>query len=102
MAGFYRITKEGDILLQVKVQPKASRNQVEGLQGDALKVRITAPPSRGAANSQCLRLLAQWLGISPSRLDIVKGTKERNKTVLVKEISEDQFVQILREKGLID
>ena len=48
-----------DVLLPVTVQPRASRNAVAGLHGNALKLLLTAPPVEGAANAACLRLLSR-------------------------------------------
>jgi hypothetical protein len=62
-----------DVLLPVTVQPRASRNAVAGLHGSALKLLLTAPPVEGAANAACLRFLADLLGVSRTRLSIVKG-----------------------------
>ena len=62
-----------DVLLPVVVQPRASRNAVAGLHGNALKLLLTAPPVEGAANDACLRFLADLLGVSRSRLSIIRG-----------------------------
>jgi uncharacterized protein (TIGR00251 family) len=62
-----------DVLLPVTVQPRASRNAVAGLHGNALKLLLTAPPVEGAANAACLRLLTDLLGVSRARLSIIRG-----------------------------
>lgn len=72
--------REGDILwLLVRVQPRASREQVVGPQGDRLKVRVTAPPVEGAANERVLRLLARELGVPVSQVAVVAGQGSRDK-----------------------
>jgi uncharacterized protein (TIGR00251 family) len=78
-----------DVLLPVAVQPRASRNAVTGLHGSALKILLTAPPVKGAANDACLRFLADLLGLSRARLSIVKGTKARQKLIRITDISID-------------
>jgi len=78
-----------DVLLPVTVQPRASRNMVAGLHGDALKLLLTAPPVDGAANAACLRFLAELLGINRARLSIFKGTKARHKLIRITEMSAD-------------
>lgn len=78
-----------DVLLPVTVQPRASRNMVAGLYGDALKLLLTAPPVDGAANTACLRFLAELLGISRARLSILKGAKTRHKLIRITEMSVD-------------
>jgi uncharacterized protein (TIGR00251 family) len=85
-----------DVLLPVAVQPRASRNMVAGLHGNALKHLLTAPPVDGAANTACLRFLAELLGVSRARLSIIKGTKGRQKLICITEMSADTLRQRLR------
>jgi hypothetical protein len=80
---FYRETGDG-IVVNVFVQPRASRNQVAGLHGEALKLRLTAPPVEGAANKMCIVFLADLLGVPKSTLEIVAGHSNRSKQVLVR------------------
>lgn len=76
--------REGDALVLVlRVQPRASRDEVAGPQGDRLKVRITAPPVAGAANAHLVRFLAAELGVAPSRVEVVAGHAGREKRVRV-------------------
>jgi uncharacterized protein (TIGR00251 family) len=70
----------------VRVTPRSSRNAVE-LDGDIIKVRVTAPPAEGQANEAVLKTLAKALGIAPSRLSIVKGEISRDKTIQVQTLS---------------
>ncbi|MCD6339633.1 MAG: YggU family protein [Verrucomicrobia bacterium] len=74
-------TPEG-VLLRVRVQPRASREETVGLQDGRLKVRVTAPPAENAANEALLRFLAKKLGCARGRISLVKGAKGRAKTVL--------------------
>ena len=71
------------VLLSVKVQPRASRNEVAGVHVDALKIRLTAPPVEGAANAMCVQFLAQCLGLPRSRLEIISGFSSRNKQLRI-------------------
>jgi uncharacterized protein (TIGR00251 family) len=73
------------------VQPRSSKNIICGLQGDSLKIRLTAPPVDGAANKMCVKLLAKILGINLSKITITKGQKGRNKIFLIKGITESEF-----------
>ncbi len=75
--------KDGGVVFAVFVQPKASRNQVAGLHGDALKIRLTAPPVEGAANKACTQFLAKTLGVPKSAVEIVSGHASRNKKILI-------------------
>jgi len=71
--------------LNLWVQPRASRSEVAGFQGEFLRVRVTAPPEGGQANRLCCRLLAETLGIAPSRIEIVSGHSTRKKRVRVQD-----------------
>lgn len=73
----------GGVRLPVRVQPRASRNEVAGIHGGALKLRLTAAPVEGAANAACLELLAERLAVPRGRLRIVAGHQGRDKVVEV-------------------
>ena len=75
----------------VTIQPRASRNEIQGLHNDSLKVKHTSPPVEGAANKSCLKFLAKTLGVSPSRIEIVSGAASRNKVIQVEGLSENEF-----------
>jgi len=74
-------TKDGAILT-IQVQPKASKSECVGLHGDALKIRIAAPPVEGRANEALLAFLAKRLEVPPSTLAIHSGAGGRHKRVL--------------------
>lgn len=69
--------------LAVKLQPRASRNEIGPVQNDELKIRVTAPPVDSAANEALVRLLADALDCAPSRIQILRGQTSRHKTLLV-------------------
>lgn len=73
-----------DLVLQLYVQPKASRDQIIGLHGDELKLAITAPPVDGKANAHILKLLAKLFDVSKSQIELIKGELSRHKQVLIK------------------
>ena len=74
----------------VRVQPKASRNLVVGYEENALRLRVTDPPTEGKANAGVIALLAKTLGISKSKLTIVRGHGSRDKVVSVEALSEQE------------
>jgi uncharacterized protein len=86
-----------DVLLPVAVQPRASRNAVAGMHGNALKLLLTAPPVEGAANAACLHFLADFLGISRARLSIIKGMKARQKLIRIADLSVDTLLTQLKD-----
>lgn len=79
---WYTADGEG-VRLTVKVQPRSNRNQVVGVEGDALKVKITAPPVDGEANRALLEFLAEKLGVAKSRLRILNGESGRRKVIFI-------------------
>jgi len=66
-------------LLEVRVQPRARRNEVVGQVGGVLRVRVTAAPEGGEANRAVIGLLADALGVAPSRIELVRGATSRDK-----------------------
>ena len=72
------------ILLQVFVQPRASKDLIVGLHGDLLKIKVAAPPVDGQANKRCIQFLAKCLSVPRSRLQIIAGQNSRNKKILLK------------------
>ena len=71
--------------LKIRVQPKASKNEILGFRGDTLRVRVTAPPEGGKANDAVVSLLAQTLGLARSRVRITRGHASRDKLVVVED-----------------
>jgi uncharacterized protein (TIGR00251 family) len=57
---------------------------IVGLHGDALKIKLTAPPVDNAANAMCVKFLAKALSVPKSSIDIIAGHTSRNKQVLLK------------------
>jgi uncharacterized protein (TIGR00251 family) len=72
-------TLANGIRLAVRLQPRASRNQVVGLMGDRLKVALTAPPVEGAANAACQAFLAELFKVSKGSVRLIQGDKSRDK-----------------------
>lgn len=70
------------ISFPVRVQPRASRNEITGLHDGALRVRLKAPPVEGAANKMCLKFLGKTLDVPKSSLEITAGRTSRRKRVL--------------------
>ncbi|HEX6081500.1 MAG TPA: DUF167 domain-containing protein [Methylomirabilota bacterium] len=83
-----RATPSSDgLLLRVRVQPRASRNEVVGWQDDALRVRVTAPPADGLANRAVTDLLARALRLPASQIALVRGAASRDKLFRVARLS---------------
>ncbi len=70
-----------DVLLAIHLQPRAARTELAGLHGDALKVRVAAPPVEGAANEALCAFLAHRLALPRSRVRLLRGATSRAKVV---------------------
>jgi uncharacterized protein (TIGR00251 family) len=93
-ANFLRETA-GGTLLSVKLQPRASRNEIVphcGI-GDELKIRVTAPPVDAAANQALIELLAEKLDCPRGRVELVRGLTSRHKTVMLHGLNPETCLQ---------
>ena len=79
-------TSDG-VVFNIRVIPRASRCELAGIQGDALKLRITAPRVEGAANKECIRFLSGILGVKKSQIKIIAGYRSKNKKVSISGIN---------------
>ena len=87
------------VRFSVRVQPRASANQVVGTYGAALKVRLTAPPVDGAANDVLLAFLAGKLGVSKRAVRIVSGESSRSKIVEVDGVTPERIIELAGQQG---
>jgi uncharacterized protein len=83
------------VRIRLRVQPRAARTEVVGRHGEALRVRVTAPPVDGAANQALVRLLADRLGVPRGTVQVVAGETGRNKIVAVEGISAPEARRLL-------
>jgi uncharacterized protein (TIGR00251 family) len=83
MTGYLQQQKDG-VCVFVKVQPRASRNEIAGVLGRELKIKVMAPPVDSAANQAVLRLLAEALGCPGHRLELIRGKTSPHKQILVR------------------
>jgi uncharacterized protein len=84
------------VRFSVRLQPRASRNEIAGLQGTSLKVRVTAPPVDGLANEALIELLSKALNTSRRNVCIVSGHTSRTKLI---EISDASLESVQRLAG---
>ncbi len=78
---------EGGVELTLHLQPRASRTELVGAHGNALKLRIAAPPVDGEANDELIRFLAKTLGVTKAQVTIVSGATGRKKRVRVEGVA---------------
>lgn len=79
---FIESTPKG-LYIRVRLAPRSSRDQIEGVQAGSLKIKLTAPPVEGEANKALIEFLSKLIGIRKSNLSIDAGMKSREKRVKV-------------------
>jgi uncharacterized protein len=84
--------------LAVRAQPGARKNAILGEQAGALKVAVTAPPEDGRANVALVEVLRDWLGLNRYQLELVRGTTNRNKVFLIREITAEALEALIASR----
>jgi len=90
---------ENGATFKIRVQPKSSRNQVDGYKEGVLRLRVTAPPEAGKANAAVVSLLAQTLGIAMNQVRIVRGHASREKLVAVESLTPEEVERLLPHRA---
>lgn len=90
--------RDGAVVIEVRVAPRASRNSIEGEYNGALKVRLTAPPVDDRANNALCELLAERLKVPVSAVRIVAGEKSRTKRVSILGVSPARVAALVEVK----
>lgn len=85
------VESDGALTFSVKIVPRASKNQIVGKEGDAVKIRLNAPPVEGKANEALVRFLAETFGVSRAQIEIVAGHASRHKVVRVRGVTARQI-----------
>lgn len=94
MSGFDAHRSGDAVRFSVRLQPRASRNEIAGLQGVSLKVRVTAPPVDGMANQALIDFLSESLGVARRNVSIVSGFSSRTKVVEVRDVDLERIQQL--------
>jgi len=82
----YSKAKDG-IIIEVKVDPRSSRNEIVGVADRTVRIKLTAPPVGGAANEMLIELLAEKFGIRKRDVTIIKGESSRHKLIKLKGVA---------------
>ena len=90
--------QDGAVRFTVRVQPRASRDAIEGEWQGALKIRVTAPPVEDCANEACRRLLAGHLNIPVSAVRILGGERSRTKKIEIRGVSADRVCALAMQR----
>ncbi len=93
-ATFLRETA-GGTLLSVKLQPRASKNEIGAPLGDELKIKVTAPPVDAEANQALVEFLAEKLGCSRGKVELLRGHTSQHKTILLHDFKPQNILRSL-------
>ena len=91
---FLRAQPDG-VLLSVKLQPRASKNEIGPPLGDELKIKVTAPPVDAAANQALVELLAETLDCARNRIELVRGHKSRRKILKLYGFTPEEALRLI-------
>ena len=94
MPGFLRVQADG-VLLSVKLQPRASANEIGDALGNELRIKVTAPPVDAAANEALVKLLARHLDCPRNRVELMRGHTSRHKTIKLHGLTPEDIVKKL-------
>jgi len=86
------------VILSLRIQPHASKNEIITMENGGLKIRLTAPPVDNAANEALIRILSDTLAVSKSRIEIISGHTSRDKIVRILGITEIEAKRILNSE----
>jgi len=81
------------------VQPRASKTEVVGRHGNAIKIRVKAPPVDGAANEELIRFLSKRFKVPRRAVDLVSGSSSRHKQIAIEGVTATEIVESLLEDG---
>jgi uncharacterized protein (TIGR00251 family) len=86
-----------DTALDIRVIPRSSRQRIIVDADGNVRVYLNSPPAEGRANSECIALFSKKLGIAKSRISIERGERGRRKRILIRGLSPEVVLSILRE-----
>ena len=83
-------------VIEIKVHPSSSRRGITGSSGGRICISVHSAPEKGKATKEALGTLSAVLGVAPSRLEVLRGQRSRNKTVLARGITPSEVRQQLK------
>ncbi|MGI6680376.1 MAG: DUF167 domain-containing protein [Bdellovibrionota bacterium] len=89
--------KDGDIIISCYIQPGASKTRFCGIFNESLKLQVACPPVDGKANNEVIKFLSKAFKISKSGVNIIKGEKQRLKSIKISNFTKDDFIKIYKE-----
>lgn len=84
-----------DAQIMVRLRPRGRKNELIGMRDGVLQAKVTAPPVDGKANRALCKLIAKRVGVAPSRVNVVRGEKSRDKLVRVEGVDSAALQEVL-------
>ncbi|MBM4271237.1 MAG: YggU family protein [Deltaproteobacteria bacterium] len=84
-----------DVVFLVHVVPRSAKSEIAGIQDDALKIKVAAPPVEGQANAECVRLLSDVLGVKKNQVTIISGHRSKRKKVTIEGVKREDIESLL-------
>jgi uncharacterized protein (TIGR00251 family) len=98
-AAWVRQDASGSLTLRLHIQPGARKTEIVGLHGEALKIRLAAPPVDGQANAALIAFLAGELGVPKAQVELVGGASSRGKLLRISGASAEAVARLLSTAG---
>lgn len=98
MSDWCRQSADGSLTLTLHIQPGAKKTEFAGRHGDALKIRLAAPPVDGKANEALIKFIADFVGTSRTSVSLKSGHTSRHKVLEIRNCSPDRFRELAVEK----
>ncbi|HCG98361.1 MAG: YggU family protein [Candidatus Aquicultor primus] len=95
----YLSTHGDGIILNIWLQPRASRTKIVGIYGDNIKISVKAPPLEGRANDECIEFLSALLGFPKKHFTIKSGEQSRHKRIYIEDVT-PEIVEAVLEKAV--
>jgi uncharacterized protein len=86
--------KNGAVIFNVRVVPRASKSEIVGAHDGALKIRIASPPVDGAANAELIKVLSKTFDVSKSEVEILSGQTSKTKQIKISNLTAEKFLQV--------
>ena len=97
----FESSSDDEVVLRVHVQPGTGRSAVVGRHGDALKVRVAAPPVEGRANDALVQFLASTLGVKNEQVTLISGESSRSKRVRLSGVDPEEVKHLLEDAAAV-
>ncbi|XP_012226831.1 UPF0235 protein C15orf40 homolog [Linepithema humile] len=92
------LNKDGNVAIKIQAKPGAKCNNVTDISDEAVGIAISAPPTEGEANAELVKYLASIFGLRKSDVSLDRGSRSRQKVVVVSGITTDQVLEKLRKE----